>query len=86
MLRTVNRNGSGGFRWWKLGGKKGSTMGLMDKFDDMKKKGKDLAEEHSDKVDKGMEKGKDFANEKTKGKYSEQIDKGSEKAREQLDK
>ncbi|MGH3714805.1 MAG: antitoxin [Micromonosporaceae bacterium] len=57
-------------------------MGLMDKFDDMKKKGKDLAGEHGDKVNEGVDKAKDFADEKTGGKYSEQIEEGAEKAKD----
>jgi hypothetical protein len=60
-------------------------MGLMDKFDDMKRKGRDFAHEHEDEIDEAVEKGKDFANEKTGGKYSEQIERGAERARERVD-
>ncbi len=56
-------------------------MGFMDKFDEMKEKGKDAATEHGDKLEQGLDKGKDFANEKTGGKYSEQIATGVEKAK-----
>jgi len=57
----------------------------MDKFDDMKDKGKDFAGEHDDQVNEALDKGKDFANEKTGGKYSEQIDRGAEQVRERTE-
>ncbi len=54
-------------------------MGFLDKF---KKKAKDLAEDHGDKVEEGIDKAADFADDKTGGKYSDKIDTGAEKAKD----
>lgn len=54
-------------------------MGFLDKF---KKKAKDLAEDHGDKVEEGIDKSADFADDKTGGKYSDKIDTGAEKAKD----
>ena len=59
-------------------------MGLMDNFDNVADKAKDLASEHSDKVNEGVDKAAEFIGDKTGGKFGDQIDMGADKLKEQL--
>ena len=63
----------------------GATMGMSDKFDEMKDKATDAMGEHGDKAKEGMQSAADKADEKTGGKYGDQIDKGMDAASDKVD-
>jgi hypothetical protein len=56
------------------------TVGLADKFKDLRKKAEDAAVEHKDQIQQGVQKAAATADQKTGGKYHEQIQKAGARA------
>jgi len=50
-------------------------MGFMDKLKELTGKGKDVADQHGDKIADGVDQATDVVDDKTEGKMSDHLDK-----------